>query len=141
MKARLARLLAVACALLVVGCLPDPRDDATLEAGYDNPNNAACSVSEQAALVANTPQPFPTLEDMFGTCIVDQWNDCKSLQICAAQCASAQGVGGGCSTCFGNLGSCMDKNCTGFCVLKNPTATACANCIKSKCNAPMQLCL
>ena len=134
-------LLCAASALITPGCLPEPRDAATLEAGYDNPTNAACSVSEQASLVSNTPNPFPSIEDMFATCVVDQWNECKSLQICVVQCASNQGVGGGCSTCFGNLGSCMDKNCTAACVLKNPTSSSCAACITSKCSAASKICL
>ncbi|MEY3011906.1 MAG: hypothetical protein RIT45_641 [Pseudomonadota bacterium] len=141
MKHEIARLFAAACALLAVGCLPEPRDAATLEAGYDNPNNAACSVSEQADLVSNTPKPFPSLENMFATCLVDRWNDCKTLQVCTTLCASSQGVGAGCSTCFGNLGTCLDKNCRGPCVLANPLVLTCATCIKANCSTPLKLCL
>lgn len=140
MKNELALLCAAACALLAIGCLPEPRDAATLEAGYDNPNNAACSLSEQADLLANAPEPFPALEEMFATCLVERWNDCKTLQVCTSQCASTQGVGAGCSTCFGNLGTCLEKNCVAWCVLKNASVENCVTCIKSKCNAPLQIC-
>ena len=123
------------------GCLPEPRDDATLEAGYANPNNAACTVEDSKALLSNTPEPFPSHEDMFATCLVDKWNDCKTMQMCAAQCAATQGVSGRCSACFGNMGSCMDKNCTAPCFLVNPSAASCSQCIVNKCNAMLRLCL